>query len=113
MNGDQDGMITADKHYIDGAWVAGQGGKPFPIMNPATEAQIGTVTLGSAADVDLAVAAANLFLYRSWNDFCRLAAGAWSQCQPSPMMMGEGVANEHVGLSGKLFFRARPAEWSV
>ena len=58
MNGDQDGMITADKHYIDGAWVAGQGGKPFPIMNPATEAQIGTVTLGSAADVDLAVAAA-------------------------------------------------------
>ena len=51
-------MITADKHYIDGAWVAGQGGKPFPIMNPATETQIGTVTLGSAADVDLAVAAA-------------------------------------------------------
>jgi len=58
VNGHQDGMITVDKHYIDGAWVAGQGGKPFPIMNPATEAQFGTVTLGSAADVDHAVAAA-------------------------------------------------------
>ncbi|MEM5544366.1 aldehyde dehydrogenase family protein [Sulfitobacter sp. AS92] len=51
-------MITVDKNYIDGAWVAGKGGKPFPIMNPATEAQIGTVTLGSATDVDHAVAAA-------------------------------------------------------
>ena len=58
MNGHQDGMITVDKYYINGAWVAGQGGKPFPLMNPATEAQIGTVTLGSAADVNHAVAAA-------------------------------------------------------
>lgn len=58
MNGHEDGMITVDKNYIDGAWVAGKGGKPFPIMNPATEAQIGTVTLGSATDVDHAVAAA-------------------------------------------------------
>ncbi|WP_421905435.1 aldehyde dehydrogenase family protein [Mameliella sp.] len=51
-------MTTLDKHYIDGAWVAGHGGQDFAILNPATEAQIGTVTLGTAAEVDRAVAAA-------------------------------------------------------
>ncbi|WP_323777043.1 aldehyde dehydrogenase family protein [Leisingera sp.] len=51
-------MTTLDRHYIDGVWTAGQSGQAFAIMNPATEAQIGTVTLGTAADVDRAVAAA-------------------------------------------------------
>ena len=52
-------MTTLDKHYINGAWVAGEGRQDFPILNPATEAQIGTVRLGNAADVDRAVAAAS------------------------------------------------------
>ncbi len=51
-------VTTLDRHYIDGVWTAGQSGQAFAIMNPATEAQIGTVTLGTAADVDRAVAAA-------------------------------------------------------
>ncbi|MDO6586534.1 aldehyde dehydrogenase family protein [Salipiger sp. 1_MG-2023] len=51
-------MTILDKHYIDGVWTSGQGGRDFPILNPASEAQIGTVTLGTAADVDRAVAAA-------------------------------------------------------
>jgi aldehyde dehydrogenase (NAD+) len=52
-------MKTLDKQYINGAWVSAQDGRDFPIINPATETQIGTVTLGSAADVDDAVAAAS------------------------------------------------------
>jgi aldehyde dehydrogenase (NAD+) len=51
-------VTTLDKHYIDGVWTAGQGGSTFPIMNPATERQIGTVALGTSADVDHAVTAA-------------------------------------------------------
>jgi aldehyde dehydrogenase (NAD+) len=44
--------------YIDGAWVAPQVPRDYPVVNPATEQQIGTISLGSAADVDLAVTAA-------------------------------------------------------
>ncbi|MEP3332377.1 aldehyde dehydrogenase family protein [Sedimentitalea sp.] len=52
-------MTTLDSHYIDGKWVSGEGGEIFPILNPATEAQIGTVRMGTSADVHRAVAAAN------------------------------------------------------
>lgn len=50
-------MTDLSNHYIDGAWVPATGA-PFPIMNPAINAEIGTLTLGTAADVELAVAAA-------------------------------------------------------
>jgi aldehyde dehydrogenase (NAD+) len=44
--------------YIDGAWVAPLSERVFPVMNPATERQVGEITLGIADDVDRAVAAA-------------------------------------------------------
>ena len=44
--------------YIDGRWVAPRRPKHFPVVNPATEEPIGTISLGSASDVDDAVAAA-------------------------------------------------------
>ncbi|WP_299310262.1 aldehyde dehydrogenase family protein [uncultured Croceicoccus sp.] len=48
-----------DRFYIGGEWVAPAGASSVvPIIDPASEAQIGTVTLGSVADVDRAVAAA-------------------------------------------------------
>ena len=47
------------KHYVNGAWVAPLGDQTFPVLNPATEAQIGTIILGNQADVDRAVAAAH------------------------------------------------------
>ncbi|MBZ4023125.1 aldehyde dehydrogenase family protein [Rhodobacter sp. TJ_12] len=50
--------MTADRFYIDGAWVSPAGGETMPIMDPAEDALIGTVALGSAADVDRAVKAA-------------------------------------------------------
>jgi aldehyde dehydrogenase (NAD+) len=51
-------MIDARQFYIDGKWVAPTQPLDFPVINPATEAQIATISLGSAADVDKAVAAA-------------------------------------------------------
>ena len=44
--------------YIDGRWVAPKRPKDFPVINPATEEPIGMISLGSASDVDDAVAAA-------------------------------------------------------
>ena len=47
------------QHYIDGRWVAPlQAGDLFPVIDPATEAQVAQIRMGSPADVDLAVAAA-------------------------------------------------------
>jgi aldehyde dehydrogenase (NAD+) len=44
--------------YINGEWVKPLGGKVIDIINPATERPAGQITLGTAADVDRAVAAA-------------------------------------------------------
>ncbi len=44
--------------YIDGQWVAPVEANDYAVENPSTEAQIGIISLGSAADVDRAVAAA-------------------------------------------------------
>ena len=52
-------MQNLNNHYINGAWVTPISDTEFPVMNPATEEQIGVITLGNEADVDRAVAAAN------------------------------------------------------
>jgi len=44
--------------YIDGRWVDPVTPHPFDVINPATEEVCGRISLGSEADVDLAVAAA-------------------------------------------------------
>ena len=46
------------KFYINGAWVDPVTPKTLAVINPATEAAAGHISLGSAADVDLAVRAA-------------------------------------------------------
>jgi aldehyde dehydrogenase (NAD+) len=46
------------KFYIDGQWVEPKGSKTVDVINPATEAVAGRVTLGAAEDVDIAVRAA-------------------------------------------------------
>ena len=46
------------QNYISGQWVDSKGGKLHDVINPATEEAASTVVLGSAADVDDAVAAA-------------------------------------------------------
>src|SRR5580658_7886678 len=44
--------------YIDGRWVDPVVAREFEVINPATEAVAGVIAMGSAADVDRAVAAA-------------------------------------------------------
>ncbi len=45
--------------YIDGHWVSpANGGEPFDVVNPATEAIAGVIRLGDEADVERAIAAA-------------------------------------------------------
>jgi aldehyde dehydrogenase (NAD+) len=46
------------KFYIDGKWVDPAVPKEFKVINPATEEVAGVISMGSAKDVDLAVAAA-------------------------------------------------------
>jgi len=44
--------------YIDGAWVDPVESQTFEVINPATEAAAGVISMGGPKDVDLAVAAA-------------------------------------------------------
>ena len=46
------------RFYMDGRWVEPVEPAPFDVINPATEQVCGRISLGSAADVDNAVAAA-------------------------------------------------------
>ena len=44
--------------YIDGNWVEGPSASPFVLINPADEQPFASISLGTSADVDRAVAAA-------------------------------------------------------
>src|SRR3954470_3270308 len=46
------------KFYIDGQWVEPANATEFKVINPATEEVAGVISMGTAADVDRAVAAA-------------------------------------------------------
>jgi len=63
-------MMSEIGHFIGGKHVAGQSGRSHPVFNPATGASEHTVTLGSAAEVDAAVASA------------RAAWPAWAKASP-------------------------------
>ncbi|MBS0377496.1 MAG: aldehyde dehydrogenase family protein [Proteobacteria bacterium] len=51
-------MREYTRFYINGAWVSPAQPKTLDVINPATEAVAGRISLGSAADVDRAVQAA-------------------------------------------------------
>jgi len=51
-------MKDCRQFYIDGNWVNPTEARDFTVINPATEEAIATISLGSASDVDKAVAAA-------------------------------------------------------
>ncbi len=55
------------KFYIDGQWVDPATPKTAEVVNPATEAVSGTISLGSPADVDKAVAAARR-AFATWGE---------------------------------------------
>jgi aldehyde dehydrogenase (NAD+) len=51
-------MPDSREFYIDGTWVKPRKAHDMPVLNPATEDPIATISLGAKADVDDAVAAA-------------------------------------------------------
>lgn len=51
-------MDSYTQNYIGGQWVDSIGGAPHQVINPATEEPVTEIVLGTAADVDAAVAAA-------------------------------------------------------
>ena len=58
--------MNTTQHYINGQWTDSQGGQPFDVIDPSTEAVIATITLGTAADTEAAVAAAKA-AFPSWS----------------------------------------------
>jgi len=51
-------MRECKQFFIDGAWVDPTTPNDFAVMNPATDEPVGTISLGTATDVDKAVGAA-------------------------------------------------------
>ena len=58
--------MNTNQHYINGQWRDSQGGQPFNVINPSTEAVVASITLGSEADTNAAVAAAKT-AFDSWS----------------------------------------------
>lgn len=54
------------KLYINGQWVASSGQQVFPVVNPATEEVCAEVVMGTQADVDQAVKAAQT-AFKTWS----------------------------------------------
>ena len=59
-------MMSREELYINGEWVAASGEGEIEVINPATEQVIGSVPVGSQADVDAAVNAASA-VFPSWS----------------------------------------------
>jgi aldehyde dehydrogenase (NAD+) len=64
-------MTRKLEFYINGSWVAPVVPHDFPVIDPSTEEHCATISLGSAADADAAVAAA------------KAAFPGWSQTPPA------------------------------
>ncbi|GBQ67595.1 aldehyde dehydrogenase [Ameyamaea chiangmaiensis NBRC 103196] len=59
-------MSHSRQFYIDGTWVDPVGDRTLDVINPATEETCATIAMGTAADVDRAVAAAKS-AFDSWS----------------------------------------------
>ena len=58
--------MNTTQHYINGQWINSQGGQPFDVINPSTEAVAASITLGTEADTNAAVAAAKA-AFNNWS----------------------------------------------
>jgi len=86
------------KFYIDGAWVDPIEAKTADVINPATEAVAGRISLGSAADVDKAVAAARK-AFPSWSQTTReqrldLLGAIQAEYQKRQTELGDAIIEE-------------------
>ena len=69
-------MLSYDSHYYDGAWQAPLGPGSIDLLSSATEAAVGRVPRGTAADVDRAVQAART-AFESWSQVPREQRAEW------------------------------------
>lgn len=63
-------MTDHREFYIDGKWVSPLKCSDFAVVNPATEEPVASISLGSAADVDMAVSAAKK-AFAAWSETSR------------------------------------------
>lgn len=54
-------------HYIDGRFVASADGSRFDVTDPATGLSVGSLARGKAADMDLAIEAADRAFHGPWS----------------------------------------------
>ena len=120
-------MIDDTRFYIDGAWADRPDVPRIAVTNPATEEVIGHIAAGSAADVDLAVAAARRAFetYSQWPVAERLAllerikalleerteefAQAILDGRPQPAPLEDAVAN--MACIDAIFRSSRSGRW--
>ena len=86
------------KFYIDGQWVEPVEPKTADVINPATEAVSGRISLGSVADIEKAVAAARK-AFPSWSETTReqrldLLLAIQAEFERRKQEMGEAITEE-------------------
>lgn len=91
-------MREYTQFYIDGRWVEPAEAQTLDVDNPATEEVCGKIALGSAADVDLAVAAARR-AFDSWSQSSReerldLLQAILAEYQRRSADLGDAVSEE-------------------
>jgi len=82
-----------EKFYIDGAWVSPAVPKTLDVIDPATERAYTKISLGSAADVDRAVAAAKA----AFPAFSRTTRDQRLALRQDDRMRGCQVGRERIG----------------
>ena len=100
------------KFYIDGAWVDPVTPKQLDVINPATEAVAGRISMGSAADVDAAVKAAKRafasFSQTSRADRIELLSNVLAEYQKRYADIAAAITEE-MGAPGWLAMQAQAA----
>ena len=102
--------MTPFQQLINGAWVEATNGGTWDVLNPATEAVVHTVPYGTAADCDLAIAAAHA-AFKDWSRATPYERGAVLD-KTATLIRGEvdALARTTVLESGKPLLQAR-GEW--
>ena len=101
-----------NQQYINGEWVDAVDGKTLPLINPATEEQIGEVSFGNGKDAVLAIDAANA-AFKTWSKttpYCR--AEILKKAADHLRANLDTIAHDMVLESGKPLLEAK-GEWAV
>jgi aldehyde dehydrogenase (NAD+) len=93
-------LLDAYGHYIDGQWTEPDGGR-YDVVNPATEAVIGTAPDASVAQVSQAVAAARV----------AFDTGPWSTAEPAERARCLQQLSDALMAKGEEIYALAQAEW--